>query len=140
MPTVVRYFIKTGLIFLVLSLLLGTIMAAQPVVSLPNVLSSLFPTYIHLFVVGWVTQIIFGVSIWMFPSPEAGGRYGNETILWSVYGSINAGLLLRLLAEPGNLIYPNSGIMDVGLAGSALLQWVSALLYVYHIWERVKGK
>jgi hypothetical protein len=139
MPTVVRYFIKTGLTYLVFSLLVGVIMAAQPILSLPNVFSYLFPTYIHLFVVGWVTQIIFGVSIWMFPSPEAGGRYGNETILWSVYWSINAGLLLRL-AEPGNLFYPNSGIMDAGLAISALLQWVAALLYVYHIWERVKGK
>lgn len=140
MPTFVRYFIKTGLAYLVGSLLLGVAMAGSSVVDLPRVFSSLLPTYLHLFMVGWITQIIFGVSIWMFPSPDTEGRYGNETIIWGVYWTINAGLLLRLVAEPGNLLWQTSTLMDLGLVASAFLQWVAAVGYAYHIWGRIRTK
>ena len=29
--------------------------------------TSLYFTYLHLLVVGWITQIIFGVAFWLFP-------------------------------------------------------------------------
>lgn len=140
MPRTVRFFIKTGLAFFVLSMVLAVAMVSEPVLSLPSVFTSMMPTYLHLFMVGWITQMIFGVSIWMFPSPERGGRYGNESIVWGIYWTLNVGLLLRFVAEPGNLVYQGSVLIDFGLIASALLQWVAAVLYTYHIWGRVRGK
>lgn len=140
MPKFVRFFIKTGLAFFVISLLLGVVFATSPFIDLPGIINSMMPTYLHIFMVGWITQIIFGVSIWMFPSPDKGGRYGNETIIWFIYWTLNVGILLRVFAEPGNQAFPKSGFMNFSLLLSALLQWSGALLYAYHIWGRIKGK
>lgn len=140
MPTFVRYFIKTSLIYFVFSLFLGLTMAAGTVISLPVFLTSILPTYLHMFMVGWITQMIFGVSIWMFPSPETGGRYGNESILWAIYWTLNIGLLLRLIGEPGQHVFSGSVLLNGSLVFSGLLQWTASLLYVYHVWGRIKGK
>jgi len=140
MPKFIRYFIKTSLLFFVISLLLGIVMASGTVIALPNFLSSILPTYLHMFTVGWITQMIFGVSIWMFPSSDKEGRYGKETIIWSIYVTLNSGLILRLIGEPGQSVLPASVMFDLCLVFSAILQWLASLLYVYHIWGRVKGK
>lgn len=140
MPTFVRFYIKTALGFFLLSLLIGVLIVGQPLLHLPGFVASSFPTYLHLFVVGWITQLIFGVSIWMFPAPEHGGRYGHEKLVWTIYWTLNVGLLLRLFGEPGKQLLGVSLIVNWTLILSALLQWIAGLLYAYHIWGRVKGK
>jgi hypothetical protein len=139
-PTVVRYFIKTGLGFFLVSLLVGVLMLAEPFLDLPTVLTSNFATYLHLFMVGWITQLIFGVSIWMFPAPDRGGRYGHESVLWTIYWTLNLGLLLRMLGEPGKRVFQLSALFNWTLLTSALLQWTAGLLYAYHIWDRVRTR
>lgn len=140
MPRPIRFFVRTGLIYFAATLLLGLAMTARSVLGLPDFLGSLYPTYLHLLVVGWITQLIFGVSLWMFPAPPAGKRYGNPVVLWSIYGTLNAGLLLRALGEPGKFLTGSEGFMSAVLVLSALLQWIAALLYTYSIWGRVRGK
>jgi hypothetical protein len=140
MPEFVRYFIKTGIAYFLLALLIGVILVIHPFVELPGFLGALFPTYLHVFTVGWITQLIFGVSIWMFPAPERGGRYGNETVVWSIYWTLNVGLALRIIGEPGKAYLSTSLLMNWLLLLSAVLQWVSGILYAYHIWGRIKGK
>ncbi|MFB6347092.1 MAG: hypothetical protein ABEK50_15320 [bacterium] len=140
MPTFVRYYIKTALIYFLLSLLIGVLLLAVPVFELSSTLILDLPTYLHLFVVGWITQLIFGVSIWMFPAPDHGGRYGYEKLVWAIYLTLNAGLLLRLIAEPGTRVVQDSLFLNWMLIISALLQWSAGLLYSLHIWGRVKGK
>lgn len=90
----------------------------------------------HLLTVGWITQIIIGVSIWMFPSAKGQLRRKDSPRVWFLFWMLNVGLLLRLLfepAQPGNLT-------SAALALSALLQWSAALLYVLEIWPRVRGR
>ena len=123
-----------------LALVMGVLLVVNPFVELPGFLRSMFPTYLHVFTVGWITQLIFGVSIWMFPSPERGGRYGNETVVWSIFWTLNVGLALRIIGEPGKIALASSTIMNLTLLLSALLQWTSGLLYTYHIWGRIQGK
>lgn len=140
MPKFVRWFIKTGVGYFILALIMGILLVINPFVELPGFLRSMFPTYLHVFTVGWITQLIFGVSIWMFPSPERGGRYGNETVVWSIFWTLNVGLALRIIGEPGKIALASSTIMNLTLLLSALLQWTSGLLYTYHIWGRIQGK
>jgi hypothetical protein len=67
LPLLTRWFIKSTLVYLTVSLLVGVALTAQGAVRLPAVVDALMPVYFHLFMVGWVTQMIFGVAYWMFP-------------------------------------------------------------------------
>jgi hypothetical protein len=50
------------------------------------------PVYLHLFMIGWVTQMIFGVAYWMFPRVSKENPRGWDT--QDVLGSLEE--LLRL--------------------------------------------
>lgn len=84
------------------------------------------PVYVHLLVVGWITQVIFGVAYWMFP------RHSRDTPRGS------AGLVLRVLAERVYTLHSTLGFGWV-LAVSALLQWLGGMAFVVNSWPRVKG-
>ncbi|HZD58520.1 MAG TPA: hypothetical protein VE136_17435, partial [Anaerolineales bacterium] len=67
MPTLTRWFVKSSLVFLVAALITGLGLSADSLWTLPAFVGTLTPVYFHLFLVGWVTQLIFGVVFWMFP-------------------------------------------------------------------------
>ena len=104
MPLVTRYFIKTSLVFFVAALLCGFLLALRPFIKLPNFVIGLTPIYFHLFMVGWVTQIIIGVAYWMFPKFTKETPRGSEALAWITYALMNSGLLLRTVAEPANAV------------------------------------
>ena len=62
MPPVTRWHVKLSLVCLVAALVEGIVQAVGPQAAAP-----LFAVYVHLLVVGWITQMIFGVAYWMFP-------------------------------------------------------------------------
>jgi len=66
-PRLTRWFIKSALLYFAVSMLAGVAVSAQGVMRLPPVVAALMPVYVHLFMVGWITQMIFGVAYWMFP-------------------------------------------------------------------------
>jgi len=132
MPFLTRTFIKTGMICLTIALMLGILLA----LGVPN---GLFPVYIHFLVFGWLTQLIFGVVFWMFPKFSVEKPRGSETVGWWTYALLNIGLLLRAIAEPIQSTQPSpfGGWM---LILSAVLQFLSGLLFVINGWGRVKEK
>ena len=139
MPTLTRWHIKSAFIYLAAAFLLGIGLALGGIIDLPSWMLYLTPAYFHLIMVGWVTQMIFGVIFWMFPIVTRTRPRGSETIGWAVYVLLNAGLLLRVLSEPLNGLNPN-GVWDWGLVLSAVLQWLAAVLFVYNAWPRVKER
>jgi hypothetical protein len=139
MPALTRQFIKTALVYLAAALLLALALALPDSVNLPAFVRFLNPVYFHLFMVGWVTQMIFGVIYWLFPIITRARPRGNERIGWASYALLNAGLLLRVVAEPLDSLYANAGIGWL-LVVSALLQWLAAVLFVIVAWPRVKER
>jgi hypothetical protein len=139
MPLLTRWFIKSALAYLAAALLLALVLALSNLVNLPKFVRFMNPAYFHLFLVGWVTQMIFGVIHWLFPIVTRTRPRGNERIGWASYVLLNAGLLLRVAGEPLTSLYPNSGIGWL-LAVSALLQWLAAALFVVLAWPRVKER
>jgi hypothetical protein len=139
MPPLTRWHIKTAFASLAAAMTLGVVLALAPVTNLPAWVTYLSPAFFHLIMVGWVTQMIFGVIFWMFPIVSRARPRGNERLGWATYGLLNGGLLLRVVAEPANAATPGSGWGWV-LVASALMQWLAAVIFVVNSWPRVKER
>ena len=139
MPTLTRWFLRSSLVFLLLAMLLGVLHAARAPLNLPAQINAFSPIYFHLFMVGWVTQLIFGVVFWMFPKYSKEQPRGSEGLGWATFWLLNLGLLLRLVGEPAQALLTVSfwGWM---VAASALLQWAAGMLFVINTWGRVKER
>jgi hypothetical protein len=138
MPPLTRWFVKTSFVYLALASIAGLLLEVRPALNLAAP-GGLFPVYIHLFALGWLTQLIFGVLFWMFPKHSAESPRGSETIGWLTYILLNAGLLLRALVEPIHSIQP-SVLSGWILILSAIIQFLAGLLFVVNSWGRVKEK
>lgn len=139
MPFLTRWYIRSALVYLVTALLLAVVLALPNAINLPPFIRFMNPAYFHLFLVGWVTQMIFGVIYWMFPIVTRARPRGNEQLGWVSYVLLNVGLLLRVIGEPLVSTRPEAGLGWL-LAVSALLQWLAAVLFVVLAWPRVKEK
>lgn len=137
MPAVTRWFLRSGMLCLLAGLLGLSAMAARPVLGGPAWIGALWPTLLHLLVMGWITQLIFGVAHWMFPRHSARAPRGNERLMWASWGALNAGLLLRVAGEPRALLGHEAGTL---LLLSAVLQALAALLFVVNTWPRTRAR
>jgi heme/copper-type cytochrome/quinol oxidase subunit 1 len=129
-----RRYIRTSLVFAAISVLLGMHMIAQRLLEKPQPLRWLPTAHGHIFLVGFVTMMILGVAIWMFPRPK-GARYSS--LLSEVcYWLITIGTAVR-------------GIVEVAASYSTLRFWlwlsaiggmaqgVAILLFIANIWTRI---
>jgi len=139
MPRLTRYFIKTALIYLAASLLMGALVLARAAFDLPTELAALTPVYFHLFMVGWVTQLIFGMLFWMLPRQSKESPRGNEWLVWATYVLINLGLILRAIGEPLVALQPGSRAGWL-LALSAVLQLIGGWAFIGNAWPRVRER
>lgn len=137
MPPVTRAFIKASLLYLVLALGLAVFQAAQARLGIG--LPGLSAVYFHLFLVGWVTQMIMGVGHWFFPKYSQQLPRGREGKAWACFALLNLGLLLRTVGEPAFTRQPTPFLSGV-LVTSALAQWLAGVLFVAGAWPRIKER
>lgn len=138
MPRTVRWFIKAAMVWFVLGLLSAFWLVLGQASDVPT-LPGLRPLYLHLIVVGWLTQLIFGVAYWMFPRFSTNSPRGNEKLGWVMFILLNTGLTLRAVGEP---LVSSQTILLAGwlLSLSALLQMSAGWLFVGLVWPRVKER
>lgn len=134
MPLLTRAFIRTAFVYLLAALLVGMLIAFRPVFRLAPALDTLTPVYFHLFLVGWVSQLSFGVVNWLFPKADPERRF-EEPLGWATLLLLNSGLLLRAIAEPLNSLEPGA-FWGWLLVASATLQWLAGLSFVAMVWPR----
>ncbi|KXK50302.1 MAG: hypothetical protein UZ13_02601 [Chloroflexi bacterium OLB13] len=139
MPTLSRYFIKTGMLYLIAGLAMTLAMFLQPLLGWSSVLQAFYPVYLHFIFVGWVTQIIMGVAYWMFPKKSKEDPRGNPLWGWAVYVCLNVGLLLRAVGEPTMAVNPASG-WGWTLTLAAALMLAAGWIFVCISWNRVKER
>jgi len=138
MPPLTRWCVRSALLWFVLALATGVLLAGGVSAQIPGTDWILpYPTYLHLLTVGWLTNLIFGVAFWMFPRYTALHPRGSHTLGWLAYAGLNAGLLLRLVGEP---IQMSGGRGGVWLLLSAGLQLLGGWAFVLNTWPRVKVK
>ena len=141
MPELSRYFIRAGIVCFVLSIIVALIEPLGQVLQIGSMYRlSLMPVFWHLLAVGWITQIIIGVSIWMFPRYSKKKPKGPDAVGWATFVLINLGLLIRVVLEPWQPAGAWDTVRQAGLISSAGLQWLGGLGYVLIIWPRVKTK
>ncbi len=134
MPYVSRLFIKSGLIYFLLALISGLLLEIE--ISISAVLR---PLFWHMLMLGWITQIIMGVSHWMFPGRSREEGFKAHTFIWLAFWLLNIGLPIRIIAEP-LIAYSNHFIWKILLVLSAILQLLAVGFYVAEIWPRVVSK
>jgi hypothetical protein len=135
MPAEARWFVKTSLVCLVLSSILGTMQFGWPALFEGAPPAWFRPLHLHLATVGWLINMVFGVALWMFPMPRGAAgdtrkRYPRGLAV-TAYVAINLGLALRFVAEP-------LGMPLVGLA-SGMLQTAGILGVLSILWPRVRA-
>jgi cbb3-type cytochrome oxidase subunit 1 len=139
MPAVTRWFLKAALVYFIAALILGVVLAAPGVLTLPPEVGVLGPLYFHLFMLGWVAQLIFGVVYWMFPRHTRENPRGSEPLALATFGLLNVGLILRSFGEPINSLWPG-GVWGWLVVLSAVLQWLAGMAFVSNTWARVKER
>jgi hypothetical protein len=136
-PTLTRWYLRAAIIHLGGALVLGVLVQSPGLVTAHPVLAVLSPTLLHLLVVGWITQVIFGVAYWMFPRYSAQRPRGSERLGWITFASLNAGLVLRVVGEPLHALREATAGL---LVASALLQLVAGWTFVLNTWPRIRER
>ncbi|MBL8987682.1 MAG: hypothetical protein JNJ80_15525 [Gemmatimonadetes bacterium] len=131
MPTISRWFVRSALASLLLGLGLGAASGWWGGAGL------LAPTVLHLLVVGWLTQMVFGVAFWLFPKYSTDQPRGPEWLAWICWGSLNVGVLVRVVAEP---LAAAGRPVPAALIVSALLQLVAAIAFAVNTWPRTRAR
>jgi hypothetical protein len=135
MPKLTRWYLKTALFYLILALSSGVLLVLPD----GSPLAGLFPVYLHALVFGWLTQLIFGVALWMFPKYSIAKPRGHEWLGWTTFILLNLGLILRIIFEPWQSTAP-SVLTGWMLVMAAILQCMSGVAFVANIWARVREK
>ncbi len=139
MPTFSRWAIRLALFYLLSSWFLELWRLSQPHY-VPMLPWAQRVTVFHLFFVGWLTQLIFGVAYWMFPTESRKRPRGSESLGIAVLVALNVGVVLRVVSEP--LLTPSSqqSVWPILLVVGGALQWLAALGFSINIWRRIRGR
>ncbi|RME47900.1 MAG: hypothetical protein D6791_04710 [Chloroflexi bacterium] len=140
MPLLTRVYIRTAFLYLLVGMVLSVLLSLLSSRLVSGLAVPLTPTYLHIMIVGWITQLIFGVVYWMFPRYSQDRPRGYDQLAWASYILLNLGLILRIIAEP--LITPQTDVAELGplLVVSAALQWLAGVAFVLNTWPRVKER
>ena len=137
MFTLVRRFIKTGIAFLMVGLLLGAYLLVR------RELYGVFPSahmasaHAHAVWVGFVMFLILGVALWLFPrAPKEDTRYRPERIAAS-YWILLVATASRFAGELLRDAVPHRALAWVVVAGG-LGQVVGLALYFWTMWPRIR--
>lgn len=139
MPTLSRWFIKIGMLYLAAGLVMGALLLAQPVMGWPAQLQALRPVYLHFLFIGWVTQVIMGVGYWMFPKQSKDRPRGSNRLGWAILILLNTGMGLRTVGEPAVALMPQAGL-GWTLAAASLFLLLAGWGFIFNTWGRIKER
>jgi len=135
--TLVRRFIKTGIIFLAAGLTLGVYMLAQ------RELFGIWPNpflksaHVHAVFLGFVMFLILGVALWLFPRAEKGDtRYRPERIA-AAYWILTLSTAIRFVAEIARS-GSDAGALRWLVLISGIAQLAGFALYFFTMWTRIR--
>lgn len=140
MPYESRLFVKTSLVGLALTFLVGAVTLIYEALGkpLPAIVSV---EHAHLGFVGWLVNLVIGIALWFLPLnreafPETQGRYPRH-LPETIFVLLNGGLAIRLIAEPF-IFRGEPSPVGPFIVLSALAQFVAIVLFGSIAWQRVR--
>jgi hypothetical protein len=100
------------------------------------------PAHMHMLLVGWFLQFALAIAFWLLPRRRTPGRplgYDERAALAAAV-ALNAGLVVRIVAEPLERAGFVSAWTTAALVVSALLQIAAVLTFVAQLWPRLAGR
>ena len=137
MTPLIRRYIKTSFVFLLIGLGLGAyLIVAQFVldVSPPRLFVT---THAHLLLVGFMLMLVMGVATWMFPRAARDDTRYRPELAEAVYWIMTLATALRALAETWVAL---TGVLSLRwlIAVGGLGQLLGAGLFALNMWRRVR--
>ena len=137
MSPLVRRYIKTSFVFLMVGLLLGTYILVSEFLVARYPPRLFITAHAHLLLVGFMLMMVMGVATWMFPRPARDDARYRPELAEVVYWLMTLATALRAAAE-----------LLQGVAGAPALRWMIALggfgqlvgaaLFALNMWWRVR--
>ncbi len=138
MHSLVRRYIKTGILFLFVGLALGVWIIVDREVggSFPS--PYLVSAHTHSILVGFVMMMILGVALWLFPRPEKGDRRYDPRLVEAAYWLLTLGTAARIAGEVARVWTSATWVrIAIVVAGSA--QTLGIVLFFITMWSRVRS-
>ncbi|MBE7549784.1 MAG: hypothetical protein HS126_01730 [Anaerolineales bacterium] len=130
MSPIVKKFLTTALIYLVLGLLAQAVSVFDGWLGFNPLAYTAIAATQQLFLLGWLTQL--GLALvydrWLSPPP------GSATMVFVLF---NIGLLLVLLGQPGLALLGGTWLGAAAAVGG-LLQFIAGLLFAGQAWSALK--
>lgn len=137
MHSLVRRYLKTGIAFLGVGLLIGLWMMAD------RDLLGRFPSpylasaHTHAILVGFIMMMIQGVALWLFPRPSKDDERYTPRLAEAAYWLLVIGTVVRVAGEVARPYTPAFSVR-VGTLIAGVLQVVGIGLFFYTMWSRIR--
>jgi Heme/copper-type cytochrome/quinol oxidases, subunit 1 len=137
MHSLVRRYLKTGILFLAAGLALGGWMIVNR--ELYNVAPSpyLVSAHTHAILVGFIMMMILGVALWLFPRPEKSDSRYQPRVAEAAYWLLTIGTVARLVTEILR-DHSTSTALRWSVVLSSFSQVAGIGLFFYTIWSRIR--
>ena len=137
MHAIVRRFIKTGIVFLLIGLVLGAYLLVRRELtgSLPH--PYLVSAHTHVVFVGFVMFMILGVALWLFPRPHRDDVRYRPALIEASYWLLLLGTSGRFGAEVARVWLGTSFLRWLVIVGG-LSQAAGLGVYVWTMWSRIR--
>jgi len=120
-------FVRTALVYLVLTGLLGTAFLAWP-----SWMGAFRVVHVHAGLLGFFLSLVMGVAFWLMPRP--GGRRTPRLEAWA-FALFHGGLALRVVIDPWwRMVGPSSLRWVLVVAGAATL--AGMVIFAVALWGR----
>ncbi len=136
MNWLVRRYIKTGFVFLLVGLLLGFYLILSKYLFPEWFYYGVMTLHVHLILFGFLMFLIMGVSIWMFPRLRSFGGY-NQRLDEINYWILTVGTLLRTVFGIF-VLFHSATIVRFAIVLGGTMQVIGCFLFIFNMWKRVR--
>jgi heme/copper-type cytochrome/quinol oxidase subunit 1 len=138
MHSLVRRYIKTAIVFLIVGLAIGGWMIAARELGLRYPAASTISAHTHAILVGFVMMMILGVALWLFPRPDKEDVRYRPAMAEAAYWLLAIGTGTRILGE---LARPATSALVVrwAIVVGGFAQIIGILVFFNTMWSRIRG-
>lgn len=137
MNPLVRRYLKSAVIFLVIGLVLGVWMLVSREFGTWQPLR-LRSAHTHALLVGFVMMMISGVALWMFPRVPADDTRYRPAVAEAAWWCLAPGTALRVVLEL-TLPVEASVAMRLLLVAAGIAQVLGLVLFFWTMWPRIRA-